>query len=112
MDTFKVFVERWTAPSVVISLLLIVIGGIVWGVQINSVLVKLVEQQAASHERVENTESFIMQDRVNMAKMTFVLERLVVEVKDLKAAVASHNKEAETWKRRIIINEQNQHNGE
>jgi hypothetical protein len=108
-DRFSEFLKQWTAPTVLLSLALLVFGGIVWGIQINFTLVKLVESDAAFESALDKQKEYQAADRVSMAKITLVLDRLVSEVKVNRKAIAEHNTEAEKWKRRILLNEQRNH---
>jgi len=84
-DLFKQFIDKWTSPSIVILILTSVTYCTIW-------LVKL-------DNRVFNQNEYISENKKS--------------IEENEAHIYEHNKEAEIWKRRILMNEErNRHQGE
>ena len=101
MDTFKEFVSRWTTPSVLISLLLIVVGGITWGVQLNSAILKLTDRSATQGAALSQLRREGLDAAVIQARTAAVVESIAKQVDALEARMTRN----ESW-----ISENRNHN--
>lgn len=99
--------DRWVNPTTVLTL----IGGVVWGVQLNMMVVELAEESAANNAIQERLRQEISDFRVNQEKHTLILDNLVRDVSGIRYDIDAHNKEAEAWKQRILRNELMRENG-
>lgn len=99
-DSFKEFVTRWTTPSVLISLLLMIVGGITWGVQINSAILKLTESQSKTQTVVAQMRSESLDAALIQAKTAALVESIAKQVDQLERRMTRN----ESW-----INENRSH---
>ena len=83
-DTFKEFVTKWTTPSVLISLLLLILGGIVWGVQLNTAILKLTEAQSADNAMIKDIREEASNTAVVLARTAAVVESVALQVDRLE----------------------------
>lgn len=83
-DTFKAFTQRWTTPSVLVSLLLLILGGITWGVQLNSAILKLTESQAINTSTVNELRREGLDAAVLQARTAAVVESIAKQVDALE----------------------------
>ena len=99
---FTGFLSSWATPTGVALLL----GGIVWGVQLNVATMNLNAGVVTLTERVAavEKESEIIGD--NLLRTTIVLEAMEIRMIKALEHVENHNKESEDWKRRIVILEE------
>ena len=102
-ERFPRWWDKWVNPTTVLAL----IGGIVWGVQLNLMVVKLAENQAANSVIVDEMVRTMQEIQLNQAKHTIILDNLVKQVRGIEIDQRAHLKEAEEWKRRIMANELN-----
>lgn len=101
-EALKLWLTRWLTPEVFLLLL----GGIVWGVQLNIGFVKLTE--AVSQLAAENQKQNAL-----MAETTLVLKEITLmhaelrrDFEEEKERDEDHRSNAEQWKRRIALLEQ------
>ena len=93
-DIFQKFIDRWTQPSIVILILTSVTYCTIW-------LVKL-------DNRVFNQNEYISTQEERHIRDVYRIEK---ELQEAINKIESHDKEAEVWKRRILLNEQHNKNG-
>jgi hypothetical protein len=86
MDSFRVFMQRWTTPSVLISLLLLILGGITWGVKLTAVTTQT--RASVSELRREGLDAAIIQ-----ARTAAVVESIAKQVDTLEARMTRN----ESW---------------
>lgn len=76
--------KAWTAPTVVITLITIVFGGIIWGVQLNIGFIQNREDitvlQEISRRQTDQLNEMVL---IN-AKQSLLLEHLIEEVNELE----------------------------
>lgn len=99
--------DKWVNPTTVLTL----IGGVVWGVQLNMMVVRLAEDSAAQNAVTNAMRAEITEFRINQEKHTLILDNLVRDVSGIRYDVDQHNEEAEAWKQRILRNEFERQNG-
>ena len=94
------WLQEWTKPAG----LMILLGGIVWGVQLNYGLITAL----ATNDKQDLIQQEILSKQVtvsnNVQQSTILLNLLMVEMKALRDKVDSHQMEAEMWKERIRQN--------
>lgn len=85
----KSILDKWTGPSA----MLILLGGIVWGVQLNFAVLGLTEQLAEQTQRLQDTNEEIEGNAVLMARTAAVLDSLVRQVDALERRMTRN----ESW---------------
>lgn len=93
-DLFKQFVDKWTSPSIVILILTSVTYCTIW-------LVKLDNRVFNQNEHISTQEERHVRD----------INRVEVGLDKAIRKLEAHNREAEEWKRRILLNEIHNKNG-
>lgn len=96
--------KSWATPSAV----LIFIGAITWGVQLNFGLVLAqreiaeLKTKATEIERTINTDHMVM--RADIQRLTLIQNNTLAKVAEGLKHIDDHNKEAEQWIRKILQN--------
>lgn len=72
--------DKWVNPTTVLTL----IGGIVWGVQLNMMVVTLAAENAAGKTRDGIHDQLLQDLEINMAKHTLLIDGLIEKQKDIK----------------------------
>ena len=88
----------WLTPSG----LMILLGGIVWGVQLNinaMMQAKRLARLEARQDEYEQTMALISKDLVRVG---LILDNLEKDIEKAVDHVEEHDKEAESWKQRIV----------
>jgi hypothetical protein len=93
MDSFRVFMQRWTTPSVLISLLLLILGGITWGVQLNSAILKLTAVTTQTRASVSELRREGLDAAIIQARTAAVVESIAKQVDTLEARMTRN----ESW---------------
>ena len=95
--------SAWASPAGVLLLL----GGIVWGVQLNVATMRLSQDysQIAAVQAKQGAE--INEVSRNLLRATLLLQGMEMRVNEAVQTVKEHNVESEDWKRRISILEAN-----
>ncbi len=93
--------DRWVNPTTALAL----IGGIVWGVQLNMLTVSTAEKTAGLEALHAQIQLELRDMRINQEKQTIILDSLLRQVTTMDTDMESHIREAESWKQRIIQNE-------
>ena len=70
VDSFKAFVDKWHTPA----LYTVLLGGIIWGVQLNFAVLELTKQMAAQQQDLKDTK-----DEVH--SMAVLIAQTVAELK-------------------------------
>lgn len=93
--------DKWVNPTTVIAL----IGGIIWGVQLNMAVVQLSESMGSVRDRLEYHQQMLVELSKTNVQMATILERLEEQVKENGDNHEEHLKDAEVWKQRILENQ-------
>lgn len=96
--------ESWVSPSGV----LLLIGGVVWGVQLNVATMNLTAEMVTQQSRLEKLEDEAEDTQENLLRTTLILEGMEIRMINALEHVENHNKESEDWKRRIVVLEEMQ----
>lgn len=110
-DSFQVFIRRWATPTVLIAVVTAIVGGIIWGNNLTQEALDAATERGVIQARQDNMISQLHDISITNARTAIILNRISEDLDLLEQAVDDHNEEAETWKRRILLNEQRQ-NGE
>jgi ribosomal protein S15P/S13E len=94
--------EKWASPAGV----LIMFGGVVWGVQLNIATMNLTKELSAIDGRTNELSKELVEVSKNTIRTSVILNSISKEVDNAMNHVESHKEDAEDWKRRILINEQ------
>ena len=78
------FVKAWTAPTVIITLLTLAIGGIIWGVQLNVGYIQNREDIIILRESDRKQTEQLNEVTINNARQSVLLEYLIDQVDDLE----------------------------
>jgi hypothetical protein len=92
-------VENWVSPSGV----LLVIGGVIWGVQLNVATMNLTAEITTQQDRISRLEQDAEHTHENLLRTTLVLEAMEIRMIEALEHVENHNTESEDWKRRIVV---------
>ena len=91
--------DTLVSPGMVIFILSSIFGGIVWGVQVNGWALD-------NRERIGRLEATQSDQAQLLQKTALLLDALTERVGEMKKAELIHMKEAESWRQRILLNEQ------
>ncbi len=83
MEAVKDFVNKWTTPAG----FLLIFGAIVWGVQLNFIVLKLVEVQAKAETKSEVLEEHVHILSVQSAETTAILANTTRELAEVKTRI-------------------------
>ena len=105
MTLLRDILLKWAGPAGISVIYACIVGGTIWAVQLNFAISQLISTQAeAKVERQELYKSY--KDLLsNTSRLTYLVQSVDENTDELKKSVIDHNKEAEVWKRRIIVNE-------
>ncbi len=96
------WIKDWVSPTGFV----IVIGGIIWAIQLNVGFVQLTSTQAKILER---QELHILEDQEHarqLNRVVLLLDVLERRLADTEKDVKQHNRDAEGWKQKILLMEQ------
>jgi hypothetical protein len=96
-DKMEGILQGWLSPAGALLLL----GGIVWGVQLNVATMNLGSQVSELAAKQDQVGDRLLEISENNLRTSLLITQLAEEVVELKGEVSSHNKEAEIWKRTI-----------
>jgi hypothetical protein len=102
MDSFKLFVEKWITPVT----LSCIVGGIIWGVQINIGVINLTKSVAAQQIEYAEIKRVHHQYELSIARTAIIQEEMLRQLDAAQKAIALHEKESAKWKQRIIRNDE------
>ena len=94
--------EKWASPAGI----LVLFGGIVWGVQLNVATMNLTKQMAVMDGKSEELSHEMAKISQNNVRTSMILATLTKDVEKAVNHVHDHEKESEDWKRRIMLNEE------
>ena len=93
--------DKWVNPTTVLAIL----GGIVWGVQLDGNIGTL-DSRMHITERIVGEHSVSLRDSdLTDTKTVYVLDNLVTRVDDTEAAMERHLSAVRQWETRILHNE-------
>ena len=107
MDSFKLFVDKWITPVT----LSCIVGGIIWGVQINIGVLNLTKAVAAQQIEYNSIRHEHRKYELSIARTAIIQEEMLKQLDIAKAAIATHERESAKWKQRIIRNDEAIRNG-
>lgn len=103
VDSFNLFVSKWVTPATVV----IVFGAIVWGVQLNFLMLEHSRAIGLHAEKISTLGIEQKNLEFNAQKTAIILDQAVRSLSDIIIKIETHDAEAETWKRQILLNQQN-----
>ena len=102
MDSFKLFVEKWITPVT----LSCIVGGVIWGVQINIGVINLTKAVTAQQVDFNELKLEHRKYELSIARTSIIQEGMLKQLSSLQKAVAEHERESAKWKQRIIRNDE------
>jgi len=96
--TIPQWAQAWLSPAGV----LVVIGGIVWGIQLNIGYVMLAEKVAANTVSIKAISKSLEVTAINNATTSIILEAMREDIKHSSDHITKHDSESGVWKERII----------
>ena len=97
---FRRLAERWIEAAVMF-LFASILGGIIWGVQINFALVSLARNSQITAGRLDSIEDNHLIISDNLLKQSIILKALRNDNDRIEETVIRHNSESEGWKQKI-----------
>ena len=101
MQTFKMLVDKWSGPAG----LMVLFGAIVWGVQLNIGMLRLVEEMERNRLNIELLLERNAEIELNAARTALILDQIDNRLREDHLDLKNHLTEAEQWKREIIRNQ-------
>ena len=101
-DKFGDFLNKWITPVTLTA----IFGAIIWGVQLNIATLNTTKQVASLLVEYQTLEREITALDRSVSRIAIILDNLENRIARTEEVVEEHNKEAEEWKRRILLNEQ------
>ena len=95
-------ISQWSGPAGFMVLL----GAVVWGVQLNVAVLRLTEKDAAQDMELAAITQSLTDISRNSYKASVLLDELMKDTLENTKHIESHSTEAEEWKRRILLLEQ------
>lgn len=99
-------VPKWWDKFVSPAGMLMLLGGIVWGIQLNVAVMQHTSELSAIHERAQSSAAMNQEQNMQLTRISLILSTLVDDVDDVQDDNSSHEREAESWKRLIESNKQ------
>jgi len=91
--------DTLVSPGMIIFILSSIFGGIVWGVQVNGWALD-------NRERIGRLEATQSDQAQLLQRTALLLDALTERVREMKEAERVHLREAESWRQKILLNEQ------
>jgi len=101
-DSFNAFIQKWITPMTVLSLF----GAIAWGLQHNFLLMEHNALLIVHEREIDELKANDATVSISLAEGIVVQRQLAKALTRMEKEVAGHNIEAEQWKRKILLNEQ------
>jgi hypothetical protein len=102
MSVLQAIAEKWATPS----MLMIVVGGIIWGVQLNLLAVQQARISENQKDQIIEIRKAQHQVVISQAENAIIVNEMAKQIQENTRNILDHNKEAEKWKRKILLNEQ------
>lgn len=93
--------DKWVNPTTVIAL----IGGIIWGVQLNMAVLQHSSDIGVVKQSNKEIEQMVKVHDNNMVRVSTLLDGVAQRIDRKETQFDEHLKDAEEWKRKILINE-------
>ena len=93
--------DKWVNPTTVLAL----IGGIIWGIQLNSLVLQHTSQISALQTQQNQTIQVDHEQNKQLTRITTILSGLVERIEKDEQRFDKHVDEGEVWKRNIEVNE-------
>jgi len=93
--------DKWITPTTLIT----IFGGIVWGIQLNFVVLEHTKQIAAIEKESYSIEAMTHTNAQSIIRITTMLDSIERRVNQNTQHAESHEQSAEKWKRNIIQNQ-------
>lgn len=100
-EVIKNALSNWLSPAGV----LVLFGGIVWGIQLNIAVVENAKAISKLTKAVEVEEAINVAQNETLARTAVILDNITERLRAAEGHVVEHDRDAEQWKRRIIRNE-------
>ena len=91
--------DTLVSPGMIIFILSSIFGGVVWGVQVNGWALD-------NRERIGRLEATQSDQAQLLQKTALLLDALTDKVSEMKETERVHLREAESWRQKILLNEQ------
>ena len=98
----QAWVDRWFSPQTVV----VIVGFIIWLVQLNFAVMTLTDAMAKLDGTVNTNSRNHIETSSVLNRTVILLDNMDRRMEKLEESVESHEKEAEQWKRKIIQLEQ------
>jgi len=102
MNDISEVLKGWLSPAGALLLL----GGIVWGVQLNVATMNLSSQMSELNAKQGNISDRLLEVSDNSLRTTLLMKQLTERMAEMDADVDVHFDEAEDWKLKIIAIEE------
>lgn len=102
VDSFNAWIDKWIRPTTLVT----VIGAIIWGVQLNFAILQQTEINAQQASLIVTLDEAHRELQLQEARTSLLLDQVSVRLADVTKRVLEHDKEAEQWKRKILLMEQ------
>jgi cell division protein FtsL len=99
--TLEQFSEKWITPSS----LMILIGAIIWGVQLNAAVLDLAREISKLEQRVAQNTTINVAQNESLIKLGTIVDGIEKRIQKAEHHVIEHERDSEIWKRRIQANE-------
>ena len=96
--TMPKWLDNFLSPAGI----LLLIGGITWGIQLNVTSARLLTITAENSTKINDMKDVIDKLAETQLTQTFIVEDMQEDHKEIKRMVIDHDKEAEKWKHKII----------
>ena len=93
--------DKWVNPTTVLAL----IGGIVWGIQLNMAVVDHTGKIGAINGRLDAHQLLLQEQATTMAKTAVILQNIQDKLVNVAEDVSEHKADSGEWKQRIKVNE-------
>lgn len=95
------FLDKWITPTTLLAIL----GGIVWGVQLNAAVLSLTDAVGRYSNELDRAQEINATQTVALARTAEILAQVQKRLDKAETHVIEHEKDAEIWKRKIMSNE-------
>ena len=94
--------EKWISPAGI----LVLFGGVVWGVQLNVATMNLTKQMSGLSGKTDELSHEMSEIAQNNVRTSMILSALTKDIDRALEHTEEHERDSEDWKRRIMLNEQ------
>lgn len=92
--------DKWVNPTTVLSL----IGGIVWGIQLNMAVVDHSAQIGAINGRLDAHQQLLSEQAQALARSSVILEGIEIRMREYNESMNTHFRSANEIHRQVVAN--------